>query len=81
MPMLIEDKTVSGTGNFFVSSFAYCYYISGLGFISILTFYFTPRHSENIKCLVIVTFPFVPLLCTCLLQKKKPSTLVLIVLA
>ena len=48
MPMLIEDKTVSCTGNFVVSSFAYYYYISRLGFISIVTFYFTPGHSENI---------------------------------
>ena len=67
MPMLIEDKTVSGTGSFLASSFAYYCYISRLGFISILTFYFTPRHSENISYLVIVTFSFVPLLCTCLL--------------
>ena len=48
MTMLIEDKTVSGTGRFVASSFIYYYYISRLGFISILTFYFTPRHSENI---------------------------------
>ena len=48
MPMLIEDKTVSGTGSFVALSFAYYYYISGLGFISILTFYFTPTHPENI---------------------------------
>ena len=48
MPMLIENETVSGTGSFVASSFAYYYYIGRLGFISILTFYFTPRHSENI---------------------------------
>ena len=48
MPILIEDKTVSSTGIFVASSFAYYYYISRLGFISILTFYFTPRHSEDI---------------------------------
>ena len=47
MPILIEDKTVSGTGSFVASSFTY-YYISRLGFISILTFYFTLRDSENI---------------------------------
>ena len=47
MPMLIEDKTV-GTRSFVVLSFADYYYISRLGFISILTFYFTPRHLENI---------------------------------
>ena len=65
MPMLIEDKTVSGTGSFVVSSFANYYCISRLGFISILTSYFTPRHLENILRLVIVTFSLVPLLCTC----------------
>ena len=48
MPMLTEDKTVSGTGSFVALSFANYYYISRLGFISILTFYFTARHSENI---------------------------------
>ena len=40
--MLIKDKTVSGTGSFEAFSFTYYYYISRLGFISILTFYFTP---------------------------------------
>ena len=69
MLMLIEDKTVSGTGSFVALSFAYYYYASRLDFISILTFYFSPRHSENISCLVIVTFSFVPLPCTCLLWK------------
>ena len=34
MRMLIEDKTVSGTGSFVALSFTY-YYISRLGFISI----------------------------------------------
>ena len=48
MPMLIEDKTVTGMGSFVALSFAYYSYISKLSFISILTFYFTPRHSENI---------------------------------
>ena len=48
MPMLIEDKTASGTGSFAASSFAYYYYISRLGFISILNFCCTLRHSENI---------------------------------
>ena len=48
MRMLIENKTVSGTESFAVLSFANYYYISRLGFMSILTFYFTPRHSENI---------------------------------
>ena len=48
MPMLIEDKTVSGTRSFVALSFTDYYYISRLGFISIVTFYFTPRHSENI---------------------------------
>ena len=60
--MLFEDKTVSDTGSSVSSSFVY-YFISRLGFISVLTFYFTPRHSENIQCLVIVTFSFVRLLC------------------
>ena len=32
MQMLIEYKTVSGTGNFVASSFAYCYYISRLDY-------------------------------------------------
>ena len=40
MPVLIEEETVSGTGSFFASSFAYYYYIGRLGFISILTFLF-----------------------------------------
>ena len=44
--MLIEDKTVSGTGSFVALSFAYYYYASRLGFISILTFYFSPRLRE-----------------------------------
>ena len=48
MPILIEDKIVRGTGSFAASSFAYYCYISRLGFTSILAFYFTPRHSENI---------------------------------
>ena len=48
MPMLIEGKTVSGTGSFVALYFAYFYYISRLSFISISTFYFTLRHSENI---------------------------------
>ena len=48
MSILIEDKTVVGTGSFVTSSFAYYDYISRLDFISILTFYFTLRHSENI---------------------------------
>ena len=48
MPMPIEDKTVSGTGSFVALSFANYYCISRLGFISVLTFYFTPSHSENI---------------------------------
>ena len=61
MPMLIEDETVSGTGNFVALSFEYYYYTSRLGFISILTFYFTPRHPENILCLVIATY----LIATC----------------
>ena len=43
MSIVIEDKTVSGTGSFVASSFAYYYYISRLGFISVLTFYFTQR--------------------------------------
>ena len=34
----IEDKVVSGTRRFLASSFVYYYYISTLGFISILTF-------------------------------------------
>ena len=67
MPMLIEDKTVNDRESFVASSFAFYYYISRLGFISILTFYFTPRHWENIQCLAIVTFSFVPCVCTCLL--------------
>ena len=41
--MLIEDKTVSGAGSFIALSSAYYYYVSRLGFISILTFYFTQR--------------------------------------
>ena len=49
MSILIEDKTVSGTEIFVASYFAfYYYYINRLGFISILTFCFTPRHPENI---------------------------------
>ena len=48
MLVLIEDKTVSGTGSFVAPYFTYYYFISGLGFISSLTFYFTPRHSVNI---------------------------------
>ena len=48
MSMLTEDKTVSGTGRFVASYFAHFHYISTLVFISILSFYFTPRHSENI---------------------------------
>ena len=67
MPILIEDKTLSGTGSFVASSFACYYFISRLDFISILIFYFTPSHSENIYFLVIVTFFFVTLFCTCLL--------------
>ena len=47
MPMLLEDKTVNGTVSVVALSFAYYCCISRLGFISILTFYFTPRHSEN----------------------------------
>ena len=61
--MLFEDKTVSDTGSSVSSSFVYYYFFSRLGFISVLTFYFTPRHSENIQCLVIVTFSFVHLFC------------------
>ena len=38
MSILIEDKTVSGTGSFVAWSSACYYYISRLGFISILTF-------------------------------------------
>ena len=67
MPMLIKDKTVSGTESFAASSFAYYYYVSRLSFISVLTFYFTLRHSDKIKCLVITTFSFFPILCTGLL--------------
>ena len=48
MLILIEDKTVSSTGIFVASSFAYYYYISRLGSISILAFYFTPTHSGNL---------------------------------
>ena len=48
MPVSIEDKTLSGTEHFVASYFAFYYYISRLGFILILTFYFTPRHPENI---------------------------------
>ena len=44
--ILIEDKTVSGTGSFVASYFAFYYYISILDF-SVLTFYFTPRHLES----------------------------------
>ena len=40
MPMLIEDKTVSGTGSFVASSFAYHYYISRLG-LGLFRFYLT----------------------------------------
>ena len=71
MSILIENKTVSNTGIFVASSFAYYYYINRLGFISILTFYFTPRHSEDISCLVIVSFSFAPLLCTRFFIEKK----------
>ena len=46
--VLIEDKTLNGTGSFVASYFIFCYYISTIGFISILTFYFTPTHQENI---------------------------------
>ena len=38
MPILIEDETVSGTGSFVASYFAFYYVISRLGFISILGF-------------------------------------------
>ena len=38
MPMLIEDKTVSGTGSFVASSFVYHYYISRLG-LGLFRFY------------------------------------------
>ena len=48
MPVSIEDKSLSGTESFVASSFACYYYITRLGFVSILTFYFTPRHSANI---------------------------------
>ena len=37
MSFLIEDKTVSSTGSFVASSFGYYYYVSRVGFISILT--------------------------------------------
>ena len=40
MSVLIEDKTVSGTGNFVASYFTFYYYIRRLGFISILAFRF-----------------------------------------
>ena len=49
MSILIEHKTVSGNESFVASSFACYYYIARLGFIYILTFDFTPRHSENIS--------------------------------
>ena len=56
MSDLIKDKNASGTGSFVVSCFTFYYFISRLGFISLLAFFFTPRHSENIQCLVIATF-------------------------
>ena len=56
MLVLIEGKTLRGTGSFVASYFAFYYYISRLGFIPISTFCFTSRHPENIQCLVIVTF-------------------------
>ena len=43
MPVLIEDETLSSTGSFVTSYFAFYYYISRLGFISILTFILLPR--------------------------------------
>ena len=43
MPVLIEDKTLSSTGSFVTSYFAFYCYISRLGFISILTFILLPR--------------------------------------
>ena len=42
MSVLIEDKTVSGTRTFVASYFTFCYYISRLGFVSILCFIFLP---------------------------------------
>ena len=42
MSVLIEDKTVSGTGSFVVSYFAFYFYISRFGFISILAFILLP---------------------------------------
>lgn len=41
MSVLIEDKTVSGTRTFVASYFVF-YYISRLGFVSILYFIFLP---------------------------------------
>ena len=40
MPIVLEDKTVGGTGKFAKSSFTYCYYISRLDFASILVLHF-----------------------------------------
>ena len=40
MPIVLEDKTVSGTGKFAKSSFTYCCYISRLDFASILVLHF-----------------------------------------
>ena len=48
--MLIEDKTVSGTVSFVSFSLTHYYYISRLGIISILIFYFTPKHLGPSDC-------------------------------
>ena len=42
MLVLIEGKTVNGTGSLVPSNFAFYYYISRLGFVSILAFIILP---------------------------------------
>ena len=50
MSILIEDKTVSGTGSFLASSFAYYYYIRGDTHMTSTLRGVTRHHAEpNIK--------------------------------
>ena len=67
MSFLIEDKTVSSTGSFVASSFGYYYYVSRVGFISILTLLPGTQRIFSAWWLL----HFVSLLCTCLSYKKK----------
>ena len=62
MPVLIEDKTLSGMGSFVASYFAFYYYTSWLSFILILTFYLLPGTQMPGDCYFFFNYFVVPCL-------------------